>query len=171
MREKAGWCRKKLRTGGSVLVLWEEGVKPAELAGDFDVVLAPIMGLAGLGLEVSLEGHVRREGKLLLSVLEGADRVGTQAGAAQFVQDELVRLAARAALREPSERVLRPDGERPRSPVLVAVDAAVRCARCGAPGVDACDCWVKCPCGWRYARGERCANPSHPPPRRARRRR
>ena len=34
----------------------------------------------------------------------------------------------------------------------------VRCVKCGA-GYGACDCWVKCKCGWHRGKDEPCNNP------------
>ena len=38
--------------------------------------------------------------------------------------------------------------------------AEMKCTICKEPA-GACDCWVKCPCGWLYERGENCNNPKH----------
>lgn len=44
------------------------------------------------------------------------------------------------------------------SPVEGLILNHVGCVKCGAP-YGKCDCWVKCKCGWLYAKGEKCSNP------------
>lgn len=41
-----------------------------------------------------------------------------------------------------------------------AIDASVKCLKCGAPGFPpTCDCWERCTCGWWAEKGKPCNNP------------
>lgn len=43
--------------------------------------------------------------------------------------------------------------------------AVFRCSLCGTQGEPGttpdCGCWVGCPCGWSFEKGEACRNPVH----------
>lgn len=41
-----------------------------------------------------------------------------------------------------------------------AINACVRCVRCGALGVFTCDCHERCSCGWFADKGQPCGNPN-----------
>lgn len=41
-----------------------------------------------------------------------------------------------------------------------AIDAHVRCLKCGTPGVGKCDCWEFCTCGYIIEKGKICHNPN-----------
>ena len=46
------------------------------------------------------------------------------------------------------------------TPIARMVDGAVRCVKCGAPGVGTCACWERCSCGWSAEAGKPCRNPT-----------
>jgi hypothetical protein len=49
----------------------------------------------------------------------------------------------------------------PRTPEeIIFGNADLRCTICNAK-IGACDCWVKCECGWSYEKGTKCRNSLH----------
>lgn len=40
------------------------------------------------------------------------------------------------------------------------IDASVRCHKCHQ-GINDCECYEKCSCGWSFDKGSRCRNPMH----------
>lgn len=53
------------------------------------------------------------------------------------------------------------------APIYRAINMTVRCTKCGAVGINSCDCWEECKCGWTKERGGKCSNPQCKEPKKA----